>query len=163
MDEQPLVITEPETVIVSNSEEPIIEESTDEPSDAVAIAAIEADKEIKIAEIHSETEQARIEAQTEQTEVLAEAAKEDYQECLSQLQMLKETVERLETTVNSLTPPPVLEVVTMEELPTAPETNLTQPSIAAPTLETMTEPLEESEEEKPEPEVPSRVRKFIAI
>jgi hypothetical protein len=147
----------------SNSDESEIIEETNDPSDAVAIAAIEADKEIKIAEIHADIEEARIEAQTEQTEVLAEQSNRDYDECRREIAALAETVERLEMLINSLTPPPVLEVVTTEPLETVTETNLTQPSTAAPTAEMLMEVSEENEEEKPEAVETSRVRKYIAI
>lgn len=164
-DEQLVTIEEPSTVIIeaSNSDEPEVIEEANEPTDAVAIAAIEADKEIKIAEIHADVEEARIEAQIEQTEVLAEQSNRDYDECRREIAALTETVERLEILVNSLTPPPVLEVVTTEPLETATEMNLTQPSTAAPTVETLMEVSEENEEEKPAAEETSRVRKYIAI
>jgi len=161
-----VTIEEPSTVIIegSNSEETpsetVIEE---EHSDAVAVAEIEANRDIALAAIHSETEQARIEVEAERIEAIAEGNKE-YDECRQEIQRLTGIVESLSERVNSLIPQPVLEVVeTVEELPTAEETNLIPQSTVVPTAETQTEPSEESAEERAEEAIPSRVRKFIAI
>lgn len=160
----PIVETETATIIVSPSSEetPVETIVEEEHSDAVEIAQIEADKEVTIAAIHAETAQAEIEARTEvETARIEERSEIDI--CREEVANLTRTVDQLMERLNLLTPP-VLEVVeTVEELETAPEQNLTQPDTAVPTPETRTEHSEESEEERLEEAVPSRVRKFIAI
>lgn len=128
-------------------------------SENVAIAAIEAERDITLAAIHSDVERERIELEGERIEAIAES-NEELEICRREIAALTEKVEALATL---LIPPLPLEVVEMtEELPTVEETDLIQPSTQVPTVETMTEPLEESVEERLE-EIPSRVRRFIAI
>lgn len=121
----------------------------------IAVAEIEATRDIALAEIGASVERERIAAQSEHDGEL--------EECRREIQELREAVTALQETVLSLTPPPVLEVVE-EQLETHSEPSLTHPSTAAPTTETMTEALEESVEESPVEEIQvARGRKFIAI
>ena len=153
-----VTVTEPElnSEIPASQAEVLEAEAIEQVTDsAVEIAQIEADKEVTIAAIHAEVETAAIEANANE--------KSEIEECRAEIARLTGIVDNLTETVNLLIPPPVLEVVATEELPIALETDLTQPSIAAPTVETLTEPLEESVEERPEETIPSRVRRFIAI
>jgi hypothetical protein len=179
MSEQSPITVEAPTVIVSNSNEEIENagqselsnneahtdgasggiELADGPNDTtqsegVAIAAIEAERDITLAAISSEVERERIELEGERIEALSEE-KEELEACRRELAELREAVTKLE---NLLTPPPQLEVVTeTEELPIVPETDLTQPSTAAPTAEQRTENLEENVEESLA-EIPRKVR-----
>jgi hypothetical protein len=127
-------------------------------SEQIAVAAIEAERDVALAEIHSDVERERIELERD----ALETRNEDIAECRREVERLTALVDSLMETVNLLTPPPILELVT-EELPTVPECDLTQPSTAAPTVETLTELSEESAEERQEEVIPNRVRRFIAI
>jgi hypothetical protein len=185
MSEQSPITVEAPTVIVSNSNEDLENAGSPEPSnvtphsdgaqsnieladgpndatqsEGVAIAAIEAERDITLAAISSEVERERIELEGERIEALSEE-KEELEACRRELAELREAVTKLE---NLLTPPPQLEVVTeTEELPIVPETDLTLPSTVAPTVEQSLENSEENLEERTEEVIPSRVRKFIAI
>jgi hypothetical protein len=127
------------------------EVSTDDKPSNVAIAEIEAGRDIALAEIHSEVERERIEHEHGELD-----------ECRKEIADLRAKVEQMEIL---LTPPlQSEEQVIAEQSAIVPEQNLTEPSIAAPTLETMTEPLDESAEENPVVvEEAVHVRKYIAI
>jgi len=184
MSEQSPITVEAPTVIVSNSNEELDNagEQThssneahsdgasgdagpgDGPIDApqsegVAIAAIEAERDITLAAISSETERARIEVEAERVETVSEV-NEEIELCRREIAELAGKITALE---NLLTPPPPLEIVETEELPTVPETDLTQPSTAAPTVETQTEHSEESVEERVEEAIQKVERRFRAI
>lgn len=125
----------------------------------VAIAAIEAERDIGIAEIHASVERERIELEADRIEAIVESNGE-LEECRNRILTLEAQMEEL----RSLIPPPPQEATTETELlETAPEPHLIQPSTAAPMLETPMEALEESVAESPVEEVPNRRRKFIAI
>ena len=146
----------------NSSDEPAhsSEQSIEPISEQVTIAAIEAERDVALAEIHSDVERERIAVEAERVETVSEV-NEELEECRREIATLTEAVRKLE---NLLIPPPPLEVVEVtEELPTAPETDLIQPSTQAPTVETMTELSEESVDERPEETIPNRVRRFIAI
>lgn len=130
--------------------EPAIEietESGEGVSDAVAIAAIEADAAVQIAEVNAEVAIASIEAATETREVTwleIEALQANMQE-------LKSTVENLATAlslaqVDQSTPPASEVLETAEEIA---ETNSIQPSTLDGTSETVTEVTLENADEKP--------------
>lgn len=127
-------------------------------SEIVAIAEIEAERDITLAAIHSDVERERIAVEGERIEAIVES-NEDLELCRREIANLTERVEALSLLIQ----PPVSEEVIAELLETAPELNLTEPSIAVPIVETQMELSEENEDEKPEAEIPSRVRKFIAI
>jgi hypothetical protein len=128
-------------------------------SDAVAIAEIEANKDITIAAIHADVEVAAIEARNEREE-----GNELWQaELRDQVQSLTAQVADLTTAVALLIPSPLSpepEVLIVPE-PEA-ETNLTPPSMKDETSETATEVIDVSAVEKPEvPEAPKRRLRFL--
>jgi hypothetical protein len=166
------------TVIISNSDE--VEENAgqsiepnssnelaspigdDDPpkSEQVVIAAIEAERDVALAEIHSDVERERIAVEAERIETVSDT-NEELNKCREEIAIL---AGKLATLENLLTPPPPLEAVEIvEELETVPELNLIHPSTVVPTVEAGTELSEESAEEKAEEIIPSRVRRFIAI
>jgi hypothetical protein len=128
-------------------------------SESVAIATIEAERDVTLAAIHSEVERERIELEAERVEAISES-NEELEICRREIAALTEKVETLE---RLLTPPPPLEIVTEEQLEIVPEPSLTEPSTAAPTIETQTEHSEESAGEKLEEAIQKPVRRFIAI
>jgi hypothetical protein len=181
-DEQSPTVEIAPTVVISNSDNEsendagthsgIVDEpgevsshitAEDEPSsETVVIAEIEAGRDVALAEIAASVERDRIELEGERVEAIAETNRE-YEECLVEIAALRE---RVETLANLLIPPQPLEAETVtEELPIVPEPDLTQPSTAAPTLETMTEPSVESVEESPveETTITVRERRYIPI
>jgi len=137
-------------------------------SDAVAIAGIEAERDITVASIHADTEQTRIERSAEALEEIVEATNE-VEQCRAEIAQLRE---RLETMESSLTPPPppveeiaqeIAEEITETALETPEEPSLIPQSIATPTIETQTEVSVENEEgERAVVEAKAR-RKYIAI
>lgn len=125
----------------------------------VAVAAIEAERDIELAEIHATTERERIAVEHEHIVAVVEDHKE-LEECRREIAELQEKVEALSLLIQPPQPVEVLE----DQLEIAPEPNLIQPSTAAPMPEMLTELSEESEVEKLEPEIPvSRARRFVAI
>lgn len=129
-------------------------------SENVAIAEIEAGRDVALATIHSDVERERIAVEAERIET----ENKGYDECREEISQLRGMVETIAEQLNSLIPPLVSEEMAMEELPIVPEPNLTEPSTQAPTLETMTEHSEENAEENPVVvEEVKTVRKFIAI
>jgi hypothetical protein len=131
--------------------------ATDDTSPIVAVAEIEASRDIALAEIGASVERERIEVEAEQIK-----ENEELVECQRQIAELREQVENL---TNLLTPPPALEEMGMDELQIAPEMNLTEPSTVAPTPETQTELSDESVDENPVVEETVTVveRRFRAI
>lgn len=181
-DEQSPTVEIAPTVIVSNSDgvennAEEIQSSGDEPnsdnvgsqsdgdgassvSDAVAIAAIQAERDVTLGEISSDIERERIRLEQERVEQISEK-NEELEECRREIAELREQMEQLRLSIQ----PQQLEEAEMEELSeTVPEPNLIQPSTAAPTPEMETELSEESVEENPVVVEETRtVRKFIAI
>jgi hypothetical protein len=153
--ENPAGDSEPSTSELSSYSEGSA--ATDDTSPIVAVAEIEASRDIALAEIGASVERERIEVEAEQIKENEELA-----ECQRQIAELREQVENL---TNLLTPPPALEEMGMDELQTAPETNLTEPSTVAPTPETQTELSDESVDENPVVEETVTVveRRFRAI
>lgn len=137
----------------------LVDETIADRSDDVAIAVIEAERDITLAAISDDTERERIRLEAERVEAITER-NEEIEECRREIQELRE---RVETLTNSLIPPPLPETVMEEQLEIAPETNLIPQSTVDPDSETMTEASEESVEESPVEEIPNRVRRFIAI
>lgn len=131
-------------------------------SEQVTIAAIEAERDVALAEIHSDVERERIAVEAERVEAI-EQRNQEIEECRMEINRLTGIVETLMDQVNSLIPPPQLVEVVTEELPTVPEQDLIQPSIVVPTPETTTEHLEENADESLTEEILNPVRKFIAI
>lgn len=135
--------------------------ATDGTSPIVAVAEIEAERDVTLAAIHDETERERLRLEAERVAAIEDSNRE-YTECQREIQELRERVETL--TALLIPPQPLEEMVTEEPLEIAEETNLTPPSTAAPTVETLTEPSEESVEESQVTEAaPSRARKYVAI
>jgi uncharacterized protein (DUF342 family) len=128
-------------------------------SEQVVIAAIEAERDVALAEIHSDVERERIAVEAERIETVSDT-NEELNKCREEIAVL---AEKLATLENLLIPPPPLEIVATEELPIVEETDLIHPSTVVPIAETQTEHSEESVEERLEEAIPSRVRKFIAI
>lgn len=127
-------------------------------SDAVAIAAIEADKEIQIAEINADVATAQIEAEKER--------ENSWQENLADLQAnmreLTMTVETLQAQMAALsTPAPLTEAAAeiAEEVAEAEASNSTPQFMSPPTSETQTEVILENEEGKQEAAATVTVRK----
>jgi len=145
----------------SNESEPVIETVIEEEhSDEVEIARIEAERDITITALHSDVERERIELEAEQTN----ERHREIEICREEIARLTGIVESLTEQVTSLIPPlPLVEETRMEELETALEPDLIQPSTQAPIAEIKTELSEESAEENPVAETPSRARRFIAI
>jgi hypothetical protein len=134
----------------------------DSASPIVAVAQIEAERDVTLAAIHDETERERLRLEAERIEAIEEGNKE-YSECQREIQELREQVQKL---TDLLIPPQPLEETAVEEqLEIAPETISIQPSTVAPTVETLMEPSEESAEESLEEAAaaPNPARKFIAI
>lgn len=173
-DEQPSVEITP-TVIISNSEEggenveqqnnggqadnSLGAQSEQSQSDAVVIAAIEAERDVSLAEIHGDIERERIAVEETRVEAITER-NEELEKCRKEIAELRARVEEMAL----LIPPPQLVVETeMETLPIVQESDLIQPDTVAPTVETLMEPSEEKEEEKQVAEETKIVRKFIAI
>lgn len=182
-DELPVVEIAP-TVVISNSETDNNNgtdngqisdngsgsHSSDEPAqpigdgispatEQVAIAAIEAERDVALAEIHSDVERERIAVEAERVEATVDL-NEELNKCREEIAALTAKVETLE---NTLIPPQPLAIVETEELPIVQESDLIQPDTAAPTVETLTEPGEESVAESLE-EIPAKVRRtFRAI
>jgi hypothetical protein len=132
----------------------------DEPplTEAIAVASIEAERDVALAEIHSDVERERIALEAERIE----NENRELAECQRQIQELTERVEALSLLIPPLVSETVQEEVT-EQLEIVEEANLTPQSIVVPTAETQTEHSEESVEERLEEAIPSRVRRFIAI
>lgn len=133
------------------------EQNSDQP--LVAVAEIEANRDVAIASIESEVERERLGLEAEHIKQENENAKE-LEECRRSIAELREQMDNL---ANTLIPPQVSEEATEELSEIAPETNLTEPSTAAPIVETPTELSEESADESPALEIQSRGRRFIAI
>jgi hypothetical protein len=141
-----------------NSGSDSVEDTPSELPENVTIAAIEADRDIALAEIHSAVERERIELEADRIETIEETNRE-FEECQREIAELRERIAEL----TLLILPPVLETVPEEQLEIVPEPNLTEPSTVVPTIETMTELSEENADEKPEAEIPNPGRRFIAI
>lgn len=134
------------------------------PEAAVAVAQIEAERDITIAAIHAETEQAHIEAETERREVEAEIYSEarqadgDYEWLRDRVENLTEQVAAL--TAQLLTPQLSLEEMQPEEVEiVAPEevTISTQPFTLGGTSETQMEATPESADEKEAAQAPAQL------
>lgn len=141
-------------VPVENLAEAIEEEVTPDPSAAVAIAAIEADKEIAIAEIHAETETAHIEANREARIEEANLRIGEEIWTTERISLLEAEAiaarERIASLEAQLQPPSLEEVEELTEaLEIAAEPNLTDQSTPELTNSTPMEPSESAEEEKP--------------
>lgn len=132
---------EPEAVIV---ELPETEAELTAENPAVAIAAIEAERDVTIAAIHADTEAAHIEARSE-------AATERNEEWESRFQSLTEQIATLTGAVAALaiqSTPPALSAPDPEPEPEPlPEVN---PETMTDTNETETEPSSETKTEAPE-------------
>jgi hypothetical protein len=102
---------------------------------AVAIAAIEAERDVSIALIHAENEAARIEAQASSAEQIIEATtdhNEELEQCRNEIAELREKLDRL---AEQLTPPPLSEVseeIIPENSGIAPVNSLTDQFIVTP-------------------------------
>ena len=124
-------------------------------SDAVAIAAIEADKEIALAEIHQETRLAEAEIYAEANEQNTAQDNElwdSLNQLSSEVRILSETVATLLTAqiVEQETLSSLEEAEAMEaEMLTAPESDLTQSDTLPETSSMGTEHSEKSAEENP--------------
>jgi hypothetical protein len=120
-------------------------------SDAVAIAAIEAEAEVAVAEIRAEVEIAAIEAEAERERT--------WQEEIADLQANMRT---LEAQLAALTQPPVeadpLTLPALTEAEAVEPSDLTPQSTPELTSETLTEALPASEDEKPVAETPAKRR-----
>lgn len=131
-----------ETEFVPGDEAPVIVADEilpiETPSDAVAIAAIEAEARVEVEEIHAETAIA-----------LAEKGSEGIEECRESLTALSQRVETLASAVEQLlTPPPLVEEITVEEAPTM---DMSMTGTETPSI-IKTEAESESAEENQEPE-----------
>jgi dGTP triphosphohydrolase len=149
--------------IASETVEEIAEEIAEElapVSDAVAIAEIEAERDVTIAAIQAETTTAIIEAETErETSWQTEAA-----ELRTNIAELKQTVETLANLLpgpaDQLTPEPLTEAAAevAETIAEAEAANNSTPQFTlAPISETRTEVTLESADEKPEAEATATV------
>jgi hypothetical protein len=132
-------------VLSSSTEQPEGLSPSDEVSDAVAIAAIEADKEIQIAQINAEVAEAAIEAQAEAVETAEETRDE--------LEWLRERVAALETSSQEL----ALTIASLREQVLTP-----QPSPETEALEAATEIAEELAETS-SPETPTEISSEIEM
>lgn len=135
-------------------------------SDAVSIAAIEADRDVTIAAINAETASATI-AASEREKSELDDVKEELQLCRKEITELTEKLASMTGPTNLLTPLVPLEEVEisaeeMEELPTAEEILSTQASTPTPTSETPMELSDESAVEKVEEKI-TLVRTYTAI
>lgn len=145
--------TEPTAEIVAAEDNSLLvqvdltPENETPPSEVVAVAEIEANRDITIAAIHADTEQAHIEAQAER----AEEWHENNGSIQAQLAALQSTVEtQAETIANLLAlsmPPivaedltPLAEAETIATLETPPETSVTIKTEAPENVEVKTEP-----------------------
>jgi len=145
---------------IADESAPVIEGETIEAvsSDAVAIAAIEADKDIQIAEIEADVETARIEAEQER----ANSWQIELETLQVNMRELAATVETLQMQLaNQSTPDPLTEVAAevATEIAEVEANNSTPQFMSPPTSETQTEVILESEGGKPEAAATVTVRK----
>jgi hypothetical protein len=141
--------------------EEIADEMSDETleeisSDAVAIAAIEADKEIQIAEIQAEVETARIEAETERERTW----QEEVETLRTNMQELAMKLEAMEAARQS-TPEPLTEAAeAATEIAEAEAANNSTPQFMSPPIsETQTEVTLESADGRQEAKASVTTRK----
>lgn len=111
-------------------------------SAAVAIAAIEAEKEIAIAEIHAEVETANIEMRAAEYEAMRESSEDN-----DKWQILAFQVEQLAATVETLSS--LVETLATSAQPTYSEQSLIPLSTPEPISSTQTEASERNEEGAP--------------
>lgn len=174
-----MTVIVPDPTNISNSE--IVEElsreqhieqlGNDNPeydNSKVAIAAIEAERDVTIAALAAESEASRQTAHSEIVEQVIEPVKSEIEICREEIANLTKRLEAME--VKDMLIPPVQaqelaeEIVTeIVETLTEPASDLTPQSTVTPTTETMTEALEESVEEKPEAVETEARRRYIAI
>jgi hypothetical protein len=127
------------------------------PANDVAIAEIEANRDITIEAIRAEVDTARIETIAEE--------RSEIELCREEIKELRELVSTLETRLIPPPPPPMEQapiLETVEPLEIAPETSSIPNDTPTPILETQTELSEERREEKPEAQTRAR-RTYIAI
>lgn len=124
------------------------------PSDAVTIAAIEADKEIQLAEIQAETTIAIVDAENERETTWQEMMQTNMQEQAQTMAQMQATMDLIAA---QLIPAPLTEAQAEMMAETDPN-NSTPPSTLELTSETQTEATPESEDEKPEAPAPAPTR-----